>query len=136
LESLQPGRFALKNGEAMKISEASTKSGLSADTIRYYEKSGLVPAVERGPDGLRRFSPENIEWLTLLYWLRKTGMPMKEMQRFAALYRDGEVTIADRRKLLLKHSERLRQRRMDLDRCNEVLAYKIAAYDKIEGDLS
>ncbi|QFT34321.1 MerR family transcriptional regulator [Roseibium porphyridii] len=120
----------------MRISEASAKSGLSADTIRYYEKSGLVPAIERGPDGLRQFTGENIEWLTLLYWLRKTGMPMKEMQRFAALYRQGETTIGERKDVLLKHEKRLRQRRLDLDRCQEVLAHKIATYKKIEGGLS
>ena len=120
----------------MRISEASTKSGLSVDTIRYYEKSGLVPAIERGSDGLRRFSPENIEWLVLLYWLRKTGMPMKEMRRFAALYREGEASIAERKAVLLKHEERLRMRRADLDRCAEVLAYKISTYRKIEGEPS
>lgn len=120
----------------MRISEASTKSGLSVDTIRYYEKSGLVPAIERGPDGLRRFSPENIEWLVLLYWLRRTGMPMKEMRRFAALYREGEASIAERKALLLKHDERLCRRRADLDRCAEVLAYKISTYRKIEGEPS
>ncbi|MEO0978563.1 MAG: MerR family transcriptional regulator [Pseudomonadota bacterium] len=120
----------------MRISEASTKSGLSADTIRYYEKSGLVPAIERGPDGLRRFTPENIEWLVLLYWLRRTGMPMKEMRRFAALYREGAASIPERKAVLLSHEERLRRRRADLDRCAEVLAYKIATYRKIEGEPS
>jgi len=120
----------------MRISEASSLSGLSADTIRYYEKTGIVPAIFRGPDGLRRFSPENVEWLTLLYWLRKTGMPMKEMQRFALLYRQGEATVSQRRDLLLKHEQRLRERRADLDRCEEVLAYKLAAYDRIEGKQS
>lgn len=120
----------------MRISEASTKSGLSADTIRYYEKSGIVPPIARGPDGLRRFSPENLEWLTLLYWLRKTGMPMKEMQRFASFYRQGEATVPQRRDLLLKHEQRLQERRADLARCEEVLSYKLAAYDRIEGNRS
>ena len=120
----------------MRISEASSKSGLSADTIRYYEKSGLVPAIDRGPDGLRRFSTENVEWLTLLYWLRKTGMPMREMYRFADLYREGDATMADRKALLHRHEDRLRQRRSDLDRCEEVLAHKIATYEKLERGLS
>lgn len=120
----------------MRISEASTMSGLSVDTIRYYEKSGLVPAIDRGPDGLRRFSPENVEWLVLLYWLRKTGMPMKEMRRFATLYREGEASIAERKAVLLNHEERLRRRRAELDRCADVLAHKIATYRKIEGEVS
>ncbi|MBN9668791.1 MerR family transcriptional regulator [Roseibium aggregatum] len=118
----------------MRISEASSKSGLSADTIRFYEKTGLVPAIARGPDGLRRFSPENVEWLTLLYWLRKTGMPMQEMQHFALLYRQGAQTLPQRRAVLLEHEKRLRRRRDDLDRCADVLAVKLAAYDRIEGD--
>ncbi|WP_269583921.1 MerR family transcriptional regulator [Roseibium sp. Sym1] len=120
----------------MRISEVSTLCGLSADTIRYYEKSGIVPAIDRGPDGLRRFSPENVEWLTLLYWLRKTGMPMKEMQRFAGLYRQGDRTISERRTLLLNHANRLKERRDELDRCEQVLAHKLAAYDRIEGETS
>lgn len=117
----------------MRISEASRLSGLSADTIRYYEKSGLVPAIDRGPDGLRRFSAENVDWLTLLYWLRKTGMPMKEMEKFAGLYRRGEEAVAERRALLVRHAGRLKDRRGDLDRCEEVLAHKLAAYDRMEG---
>jgi len=118
----------------MRISEASSKCGLSADTIRFYEKTGIVPSIARGPDGLRRFSPENVEWLTLLYWLRKTDMPMKEMQQFAALYRQGAETVSQRRAVLLEHEKRLRRRRADLDRCAEVLAVKLAAYDRIEGE--
>jgi DNA-binding transcriptional MerR regulator len=117
----------------MLISEASSRSGLSADTIRYYEKSGIVPAIERGADGLRRFSPENVEWLTLLYWLRKTGMSMKDMQCFAALYREGGRTVSERKALLLGHAETLKRKRADLDRCEEVLAKKLAIYDKLEG---
>lgn len=118
----------------MLISEASIISGLSADTIRYYEKSGIVPAIDRGPDGLRRFSPENVEWLTLLYWLRKTGMPMKDMQRFAALYREGDRTVRERKALLLGHAETLKRKRADLDHCEEVLAAKLAIYDKLKGN--
>lgn len=120
----------------MRISEASTISGLSADTIRYYEKSGIVPPIDRGPDGLRRFSPENVEWLVLLYWLRKTGMPMREMKRFASLYKQGDTTVPDRRTLLLNHEARLKRRRQELDRCADVLAVKLAAYDRIEGEMS
>jgi len=119
----------------MRISEASTISGLSADTIRYYEKSGIVPAIDRGADGLRRFSPEIVEWLTLLYWLRRTGMPMKEMRRFAGLYRQGDETVPERRALLVAHAKTLKKRREELDRCEQVLAVKLAAYDRIEGEI-
>ncbi|WP_367308445.1 MerR family transcriptional regulator [Aaestuariibius violaceus] len=114
----------------MRISEAASASGLKADTIRYYEAEGLVPNVMRGSDGQRRFSRENVEWLTLLYWLRETGMPMKVMQRFAALYAQGDETIPARKAILLDHSERLARRRSDLDRCEEILVRKLEIYEE------
>ena len=114
----------------MRISEAAARSGLNVDTIRYYEAEGLVPNVVRGSDGQRRFSPENVDWLTLLYWLRETGMPMKVMQRFAALYAQGDATIQDRKSILLDHSQLLAKRRDDLDRCDEILAGKLEIYEE------
>ncbi len=117
----------------MRIAEAALRCGLSVDTIRYYEKSGIVPEIRRGPDRQRRFSAENIEWLTLLFWLRETGMPMKTMYRFASLYRAGDHTIPDRKQVLLAHAEHLKKRRSDLDRCEEVLARKLAIYKDHEG---
>ena len=117
----------------MRISEAAQKSGLSPDTIRFYEKAGIIHQVERGSDGLRRFSPENVDWLTLLYWLRRTGMPMKEMRRFADLYRQGDATISERRQVLEAHGRELEKRRAELDSCAKVLARKLAIYDQYEG---
>jgi len=64
----------------MKISDVAATCGLSIHTIRYYEKIGICPQICRGFDGNRRFSPENLEWLTLLAALRDTGMPIRSMQ--------------------------------------------------------
>ena len=116
----------------MRIAEAALRSGLSVDTIRYYEKSGIVPEIRRGPDRQRRFSQENIDWLTLLFWLRETGMAMKTMHRFACLYQAGDHTISERKQVLLAHAEHLKKRRADLDRCEELLAHKLALYEHIE----
>ncbi|MCV3273311.1 MerR family transcriptional regulator [Roseobacter sinensis] len=113
----------------MRISEAATASGLRVDTIRYYEATGLVPKVARGSDGHRRFSPENVEWLSLLYWLRETGMPMKVMKRFAELYAAGNETIPERKAILMDHSKLLQMRRENLDRCEDVLARKLEIYE-------
>ena len=118
----------------MRISEASARSGLSIDTIRYYEQTGLMPAVERGPDGQRRYSPENVDWLILLASLRDTRMPMKQMQRFARLYQNGDSSVPERKQMLLEHSEHLEEQRKALDRCAELLAYKLARYDEIMGE--
>lgn len=116
----------------MKISDAAAKSGLSADTIRYYEKRGMLPDINRGPDGHRAFSPRDIEWLTLLYWLRETGMSLSAMRRFTNLAKDGDAGLAERRQILLDHRDKLERQRKVLDRCDEVLAVKIASYGAIE----
>ncbi|WP_172292687.1 MerR family transcriptional regulator [Pseudoruegeria sp. HB172150] len=112
----------------MKISKAAKACGLSADTIRFYEKSGMLPDIPRGPDGHRDISAKDIDWLTLLYWLRETGMPLKQMKRFTALAKAGDAGVAERRQILRDHSAELGRRRALLDRCEEVLAIKIASY--------
>ena len=118
----------------MRISEAAAASGLSPDTIRYYEKSGMLPEIRRGADGHRRFGKADIDWLTLLYWLRETGMTMQLMRRFTALAKAGSETVAERRKILLDHADELRRRRDLLDRCEAILAVKIASYDDCRGE--
>ncbi len=115
----------------MKISKAAIESGLTVDTIRYYEKSGMLPDIKRGSDGHRYFSQKDVELLTLLYWLRETGMPIKQMKRFTALVKTGGKTIAERREILLTHSKELKRRRDVLDRCDEILAIKIAGYENL-----
>jgi DNA-binding transcriptional MerR regulator len=117
----------------MRITEVALRSGLSVDTIRYYEKAGLIPAIDRGKGGRRTFSDENVDWITLLYWLRETGMPMKTMKTFAELYSQGDQTIPKRKEILLSHSLRLDERREALDRCADILAYKLSIYRDYEG---
>lgn len=115
----------------MRISEAASTSGLSIDTIRYYEKAGLLPPVERGSDGKRRFSAGDVDWLVLLSSLRATGMRMETMQYFARLYQKGDETVPERKRILLEHSEQLGRQREALDRCAEILAHKLKRYDEI-----
>lgn len=118
----------------MRIKEAAETSGLSADTIRYYEKIGLVPSIARDGSGQRQFSRENIDWMTVLYWLRKTGMPMKIMSRYAFLVHAGDHTIPERKIILRDHGKVLAARRADLDQCDKLLAYKLAAYEGVEDE--
>lgn len=118
----------------MRIAEAAARCGLSIDTIRYYEKSMLLPAIERGSDGKRRFSNENVEWLTLLSSLRDTGMTMERMRYFARLYQDGANTLAERQRILLEHSIYLEKQRFTLDKCAKLLSYKLKRYEELLGD--
>ncbi|GJF28977.1 MerR family transcriptional regulator [Kitasatospora sp. NE20-6] len=87
--------------------EAVRQSGFSLDTLRYYERIGLLGTLERSPGGRRRFTPDDLEWLGVLRCLRDTGMPIAEMLRYAGLVRAGESTLAERVELLEAHDVRV-----------------------------
>jgi len=89
--------------EGLTISAAAELSGLSVDTLRYYEKEGLtLHRPGRSSSGQRRYSEENVKWLATLVMLRKTGMPIRDIKRFVELYRiDGSE--ADRLAILEAH---------------------------------
>jgi DNA-binding transcriptional MerR regulator len=118
----------------MRISEVAERSGLSISTIRFYEKSGLCPFVERGADGRRRFSKTDSDWLELLGSLRATGMPMSEMREFADLYASGDATIPERKAALQSHRQSLENRQAELERCRTILERKLQRYDEITRD--
>lgn len=115
----------------MKISEVATRTGLSISTIRFYERTGLCPAVSRGRDGTRRFSGTDVEWFTLLASLRATGMPTSQMRAFAKLYAAGDKTIPERKAVLLAHRGSLQAKQAELERCNALLDRKLEIYDEI-----
>ena len=120
----------------MRISEAAKACGLSPYTIRFYEKSGMLPKIDRGVDGQRRFNQHHIDWLTLLYWLRETGMPLKQMRRFTALAKAGDESVAERRQILLDHADALKAQRALLKKCESILAIKIASYDALTQEIA
>lgn len=88
-------------------SEAVAKSGFSLDTLRYYEKIGLLSDVARDASGRRRFSDDDLGRLFMLRCLRDTGMPIAEMLRFTRLVREGDHTLAERAALLEEHDQRV-----------------------------
>ena len=91
----------------------------------------MLPDITRSSDGHRQFTQNDVEWLTFIFWLRETGMPIKQMKRFTALAKVGNATIAERREILLNHSKELKRRRDLLDKCKDVLAFKIASYENL-----
>jgi DNA-binding transcriptional MerR regulator len=92
----------------MTISELAESTGLSKHTLRYYERTGLVPLVERHPSsGHRRYTPSHAEWITFVRNLRATGMPIRELRAYAALVSKGERTWPDRKAMLATHRSRI-----------------------------
>jgi DNA-binding transcriptional MerR regulator len=120
----------------LSIQEAAASTGLSPDTLRYYERIGLIGAVPRGPGGQRRYVPEDMAWLAFLLRLRSTGMPVRQMQEFAELRRQGEATAGARRALLETHLDGLRQNIRQLEETAMVLADKIDHYRQLEASFS
>jgi MerR family transcriptional regulator, aldehyde-responsive regulator len=121
----------------MKIKEAAEESGLSEDTIRFYEKSGMLPRTKRDKRGWRDFDPSALEWLKDLERLRSTGMPLKDVRRFAILVHTKDAnssTAAQERLTILEaHTKRLAQRHRALDECEAFLNRKISIYQKMRG---
>lgn len=116
----------------MNIGEAGKKAGLSPDTIRFYEKRGLIVSTKRDEKGHRYYAESDVGWLSLLACLRGTGMPLAETETFTQLAHEGEHTVPDRIDLLKRHRQRLREKREELDRFEEHLDAKIAYYTDIQ----
>ncbi|PIO97321.1 Transcriptional regulator, MerR family protein [uncultured Pleomorphomonas sp.] len=112
----------------MKIGELAKRSGLSAHTIRYYERIGLLPLADRNQSGQRDYDASMLIWMEFLDRLKTTGMPIREMLRYAALRERGVGTEAERRALLEQHRERVRAHVAELQACLLVLDTKIAGY--------
>jgi len=110
------------------ISEVATLSGLSAHTLRWYERIGLMPHVDRSHTGQRRFTNRDLDWLHFVGKLRRTGMAVADMVRYAELVREGEHTYAERYELLAATREDVRRRITDLQGTLAVLDYKIDIY--------
>jgi DNA-binding transcriptional MerR regulator len=87
--------------------QAAEKTGFSLDTLRYYEKIGLLAPIGRTAGGRRRFTETDVRWLLLLRCLRETGMPIAQMLRFVEFSRLGERTTADRISLLEAHNQQI-----------------------------
>ena len=109
-------------------SQAAEKSGFSLDTLRYYERIGLLDDIDRAPSGHRRFRDEDLEWLGVLRCLRDTGMPIAQMRRYAELARCGEPTMTERLTLLIEHDTQVRRRIADLQAEHAHLQEKINWY--------
>src|SRR5436853_3774594 len=93
----------------LSIQEVARETGLSIDTLRYYERIELIEPVRRASSGHRRYSQADISWIALLICLRKTGMSIAQMIRFAHLRRKGPETVTQRRTMLEEHQQELEE---------------------------
>ncbi|GAA3107816.1 MerR family transcriptional regulator [Nonomuraea salmonea] len=111
--------------------EVVEETGFSIDTLRYYEKIGLLERVDRNAAGQRRFSEEDIGWLGMLRCLRDTGMPIATMLRFAELVRAGDHTIPERIELLEEHDRTVQAQIGNLVERQRYIHHKISYYRSV-----
>ncbi|EDX82657.1 MerR, DNA binding family [Synechococcus sp. PCC 7335] len=116
----------------LSIQEVATITQLSAHTLRYYERIGLLDPVGRASSGHRRYSKQDIGWIEFVTRLRATGMSIRDMQQFAELRRQGDRTFAQRRHLLEAHQQQIAQQIAALEQNADVLAEKIQHYKQLE----
>ncbi|MDL4818007.1 MerR family transcriptional regulator [Actinomadura opuntiae] len=108
--------------------ETAEKSGFSIDTLRYYEKIGLLSGIARNASGRRVFSESDLQWLGMLRCLRETGMPIAEMLRYSELARGGAETVQERLELLQEHDRRVEEQIARLREQQEHIKFKIGFY--------
>jgi len=115
----------------MKISEVSNFCELSQDTLRYYERIGLIPPVHRNQSGIREFTEEDCKWAEFIKCMRAAGLPIDVLSEYVKMYMEGDKTllkrkalVVDQRKLLL---ERMAEMQVTLDRLDK----KIERYDRL-----
>ena len=117
------------------IQQVADLSNTSSHTLRYYERIGLIFDVNRASSGHRRYSDSDLEWISFLKQLKRTGMPLEQIKKFAELRRQGDVTARQRRKMLEVQREATKQQIQTLTDCLKMIDYKINRHRKKEQSL-
>jgi DNA-binding transcriptional MerR regulator len=108
--------------------EVAERTGFSLDTLRYYERIGLLHEIDRTPGGQRRFTEHDVLWLLMFRCLRESGMPIAQMLQFAELARGSDETVAERLALLEAHDRRIEEQIAALRVHQEQIRQKIRIY--------
>ena len=114
----------------MTIAEVSKKYELSADTLRYYERIGLVPPVPRNKSGIRDYDTESCQWVELMKCMRSAGVQIEALIEYVALFQQGDETIGARKALLVEQRDQLVERMAEMQRSLDRLNDKIERYDQ------
>jgi DNA-binding transcriptional MerR regulator len=112
----------------LTVAEAAREAGVSAHTLRYYERAGLLAQVERNGSGHRRFSPEDLEWVVMITRLRATGMPIRRIREYAELVWAGEGNERERLAIMEAHRDEVLERLAEIERHLELIDFKIDLY--------
>ena len=119
----------------LSIGQVADRTGLSVHALRFYEREGLLASpVQRGPDGRRAYSDQDLEWLDLCIKLRSSGLPLAAIRRYAELVRQGEGNEQERLTLLRQHQQRVTAQIAALTTCLEMITFKVKVYEESLAD--
>jgi MerR family transcriptional regulator, aldehyde-responsive regulator len=113
----------------MKIAEVSEKQGLTTDTLRYYERVGLIPPVHRSGNGIRDYDELDIKRVEFIKCMRSAGLPVEVLIDYVALVQQGDETIEARKEILKEQRERLLARMAEMQKTLDILNHKIEVYE-------
>ncbi|MDF2882978.1 MAG: transcriptional regulator [Clostridiaceae bacterium] len=114
----------------MTIAEVSKKYDLTADTLRYYERVGLIPGVNRSKSGIRDYTEEDCRWVEFIKCMRSAGLPIEVLIEYVTLFHQGDETIEARKELLTEQRKHLIEKMEDIKKTIERLDYKIERYEQ------
>lgn len=114
----------------MTIKEVSEKFGISQDTLRYYERVGMIPHVTRTAGGIRNYQESDLGWVEMALCMRSAGLPIEAMIEYVRLFQEGDETIPARPQLLLDQREALIEQQAQIDSTLKRLNYKISRYER------
>lgn len=123
----------MNNATTYTVGEVSERTGFTIDTLRYYERLGLIEQIERTSGGKRRYRADDIGWLEFVSCLRDTGMPISSMRSFAELCRAGDETIPARIALLDEHRAAVEAQIEDMRQRVAAISHKIEYYRGVLG---
>ena len=114
----------------MKIAEVSERYGISSDTLRYYERIGLIPPVNRNESGIRDYNELDLRRVEFIKCMRSAGLPVEVLIEYVGLYQQGDQTIEARKEILKEQREILAAKIAEMQKTLDLLDYKIAGYEK------
>ena len=115
----------------LTVKEVSEKLGVSAETLRYYERAGVIPPVTRTHSGIRDFSERDLAWVQHAKCMRAAGIPIDKLAAYQQLYSGGPATLRARLDLLLEQRQLLSARMAQLQETIDRLGYKISRYRRV-----
>lgn len=115
----------------MKISEVSEKSGLSVDTLRYYERIGLLPPISRNKGGIRDYSDLDVRRIEFIKCMRSAGLPVEVLIKYYGLVQQGDATMETRKQILADQREELLAKKEEIQKTLDIIDHKLEVYDSL-----